>query len=252
MEDQTPANESLLEQDSTTTTTEAPTETTETVTDTNTDRPNWLPEKFKSAEDFAKSYGELEKKIQEKAPQIPDAYDYSHAQTIGLDMSTEQQSQANEVFKHYGLTQEQAKGMLGLYSDSIQAFAEQYQNQTPQADPTVEQGALKSNWGTEYDSKMGALRNFSKTLDQTTLAMPLANTAQGLEILADAMAYRNGVNPIAEGGATPGASAVDIRQKINEIRASKEYALPQGDSVGENTRAELYRLYQQLERMPRS
>ena len=248
MEENNQATESLLEQDSTTTATE----TEQTTTTDATDRPEWLPEKFKTAEDFAKSYGELEKKIQEKAPEIPEAYDYSHAQTLGLDMNEEQQQQANEVFRHYGLTQEQAKGMLGLYSDSIKEFAEQYSNQIPQADPTVEQGVLKSKWGTEYEGKMGALRNFSKTLKQDTLNMPLANTAEGLQILADAMAYRNGVNPIAEGGATPGDTAVTIRQKINEIRNSKEYQLPQGDAVGENARAEIYRLYQQLERMPRT
>ena len=38
----------------------------------NTDRPEWLPEKFKSSEDMAKAYAELEKKLGQKAPE-PDA-----------------------------------------------------------------------------------------------------------------------------------------------------------------------------------
>jgi hypothetical protein len=65
------------------------------------------------------------------------------------------------------------------------------------------------------------------------------------------MAYRNGTNPIAEGGVASTQSAADIRAKINELRASDSYKLPQGDIVGEQTRAEIYKLYQQLERMPR-
>lgn len=43
------------------------------------DRPAWLPEKFKTAEDFAKSYGELEKKLGEKSatpvPTLPAGID---------------------------------------------------------------------------------------------------------------------------------------------------------------------------------
>lgn len=250
MEEQTQTQESLLDSNTTTENTETTTEATETAT-TNDTRPEWLPEKFKTAEDFAKSYSELEKKIQEKQPEIPEKYDYSYAGDLGLDMNEEQQAQANEVFRHYGLTQEQAKGMLSLYSDSIQSFAQQYQQQGPQIDMTVEQGQLKNTWGAEYDTKMGAVRNFAKTLKNDTLNAPLANTAEGLQILADAMAYRNGVNPIADGGIASTQSAADIRARINELRDSDSYRLPQGDIVGEQTRAEIYKLYQQLERIPK-
>tara|TARA_R100000278_G_scaffold5721_1_gene8623 strand:+ start:6180 stop:6935 length:756 start_codon:yes stop_codon:yes gene_type:complete len=251
MEEQTQAQESLLDSNTTTETNTETTTATETATVTDEQRPEWLPEKFKTAEDFAKSYSELEKKIQEKQPEIPTEYDYSYAGDMGLDMNDEQKSQTNEVFRHYGLTQEQAKGMLSLYSDSIKAFADQYTAQGPQIDMTVEQGTLKNTWGAEYDTKMGAVRNFAKTLKNDTLNAPLANTAEGLQILADAMAYRNGTNPIADGGVASTQSAADIRAKINELRQSDSYKLPQGDIVGEQTRAEIYKLYQQLERMPR-
>lgn len=251
MEEQTQAQESLLDSTTTTETNTETTPATETAPTTDEQRPEWLPEKFKTAEDFAKSYSELEKKIQQKQPEIPTEYDYSYAGDLGLDMNDEQKSQTNEVFRHYGLTQEQAKGMLSLYSDSIRAFADQYTAQGPQVDMTVEQGHLKQTWGTEYDAKMGAVRNFAKTLKNDTLNAPLANTAEGLQILADAMAYRNGTNPIADGGVASTQSAADIRARINELRQSDSYKLPQGDIVGEQTRAEIYKLYQQLERLPR-
>ena len=58
---QAPATDHLIE-----TQPEAPVETVpskEAVEATNNERPEWLPEKFKTAEDLAKSYTALEKKI---------------------------------------------------------------------------------------------------------------------------------------------------------------------------------------------
>ena len=43
------------------------TETAKKVTE-DTERPTWLPEKFKTAEDLAKSYTELEKTLADKSP----------------------------------------------------------------------------------------------------------------------------------------------------------------------------------------
>lgn len=69
------------------------------------DRPEWLPEKFKSAEDMAQAYSELEKKMssgqQEQAEETPDnAVDTSPTEVeqvldnAGLDFSTFQQEYA--------------------------------------------------------------------------------------------------------------------------------------------------------------
>ena len=236
-------DQNLLNQ-SADTQTETPVET-----DASTDsvRPEWLPEKFKTAEDFAKSYKELETKISDQ-PKAPESYDFSYAPEMGIEMNEQQTKEANDMFKQYNLTQEQAKGMLSLYADSMKAFADQYTQSQVTVDADVEQNQLKNTWGREYEQKMGSLRNFSKTLKQETVNAPLANTAEGLQILYDAMAYRNGPNPIAD-APTSQATALSIREKINDIRKSAEYNLPQGDPLGEAKRAEMYQLYQQLERM---
>ena len=67
--------------------TEAPTgPDAPTAQDNSSERPTWLPEKFNSAEDMAKSYSELEKKLsgggtsedkqeQEEAPEQPEETD---------------------------------------------------------------------------------------------------------------------------------------------------------------------------------
>lgn len=218
-------------------------------TETTEGRPEWLPEKFKTGEDFVKSYTELEKKIGDK-PTAPEKYDFSYAKDIGLEMNDEQAQETNAMFKQYNLTEEQAKGMLSLYSDSMKAFADQYSSQGPQVDQTVEQGKLKSTWGADYGNNIAALKNFTNTLNADTLNAPLANTAEGVALIMDAMKFRNGQNPIAD-AQTTSVTAVSIREKINELRNSDNYKLPQGDMVGEQTRAEIYRLYQQLDRMPR-
>ena len=213
-------------------------------------RPEWLPEKFKTPEDFAKSYTELESKISE-SPKAPEKYDFSFAKDMELDMNETQEKETADMFKQYNLTQEQAKGMLALYSDSMKAFAEQVQSQGPQIDATVEQGKLKSSWGNEYDNNIAQMRNFTNTLSKDTLNAPLANTAEGVQLIMDAMKYRNGGNPIAETGSAPGITSVSIRQKIADLRDSKEYQLPQGTELGDNVRSEIYRLYQQLDRLPK-
>jgi len=48
----------------------------------NDERPAWLPEKFKTPEDLAKSYGELEKTLREKGKVAPEKYD---VKVEGLD-----------------------------------------------------------------------------------------------------------------------------------------------------------------------
>ena len=73
-QDNVKANENLL---NTATKENAETTTTETTEKTETERPTWLPEKFTTAEDLAKSYTELEKTMAEKSAKVPAEYDFS-------------------------------------------------------------------------------------------------------------------------------------------------------------------------------
>lgn len=216
-------------------------------------RPEWLPEKFKTPEDFAKSYGELEKKIgsQEKAP---DSYDYTKVTEYGLDTFTEdQQKQATDVFKHYGLSQRQAEGMLSLYGDAMKTAVEQvkadYEAQYPAPDLAQENESLKRTWGTEYTNNMASVKNFTQNLPKEILQYPITESAEGVKLLYDVMTAAQGPNPIQGNYGTSQNSIAGIRERINELRNSDNYRLPQGDAVGDSTRAEIYRLYQQLDRI---
>jgi len=239
-ETQTTQPENLLEQ------TQA---TTQAQTEANTDaeRPQWLPEKFKTPEDFAKSYSELEKKIGTQ-PKAPEEYDYGFVGDMGLQMSDEQQKEATTVFKNYGLTQEQMKGMMALYSDSVRQLQEQMAG--PNIDTAKEQQSIKDVWADKYDARIEATRTFARNLKAETLAAPLASTAEGLQILYDAMQFRNGPNPLNTQGTTQSVTRASLLEQARGMMADPKYKLPQGDPVGDAHRNEMYRLYQQMERIP--
>lgn len=230
------------------TTTENLLETAEAQPTTDTaQRPDWLPEKFKTPEDFAKSYSELEKKIGTQ-PKAPDEYDYAFVKDMGLTMSDEQQKEATEVFRNYGLTQDQMRGMMALYSDSVQQLQQQMAG--PNIDSNKEMQTIKDVWANQYDARIEATRNFAKNLNADTLAAPLASTAEGLQILYDAMQYRRGPNPMSDATTTSAVTRTQLLAQAREMMQDPKYKLPEGDPVGNAHRNEIYRLYQQMERMP--
>ena len=98
---QAPATEHLID-----TQKEAPVETVPTDQEqtqaSEPQRPEWLPEKFKTAEDLAKSYTELEKKITNR---VPEQYDFSVTQEYGLDsMPDDLGKEVTDVFKKANFT----------------------------------------------------------------------------------------------------------------------------------------------------
>jgi hypothetical protein len=181
-------------------------------------------------------------------PKAPDQYDFSFTKDIGLnDMSEEQNTEVQTMFKNLNLTQEQAKGVMGMYNDAMKDYQAQVEEQTgPKTDISVEQSRLKKMWGSDYDTNLQAVREVSNKLGKGVVYQPLTDTAEGMQLLLD---YYNGnkeANPIGATGSTNPTQ--DIRAKISEMRNDPKYRLPQGDALGDSHRAEIYRLYQLLER----
>ena len=219
---------------------------------TTDERPEWLPEKFKTAEDLSTAYTELEKKIgsTEKAPE---QYDFTSAEKAGLQgMTEEQQTEASTIFKSYGLTQKQADGMLALYSDQVKqavtSMEQDLQAKYPAPDLDTENNNLQREWGTDYKNNIEQVKAFTKNLPKELMQYPIGETAEGVKMLYQLMQSAQGPNPLANGYGTQGTTPADIQNKIRELRMDDKYKLPQGDSVGDAHRAEIYRLYQQLER----
>jgi len=78
------------------------------------ERPKWLPEKFKSAEDMAKSYSELEKTLKEKGKVAPDKYEFEETYGLEEDIVTHYSDFAKEA----GLTNGQADAVLKYAQDA--------------------------------------------------------------------------------------------------------------------------------------
>lgn len=90
------------------------------------DRPSWLPEKFKSPEEMAKAYGELEKKQSGKLDQIPppapvidlEVFNKEYSETGSLSEDSYKALESKGIPKQY----------VQAYIDGAKALAEQQIN----------------------------------------------------------------------------------------------------------------------------
>ena len=106
-----------------------------------TDRPDWLPEKFKSPEELAKSYSELERGFYQRkddmreqvideinqeamkdAPASPSDYDVNFAAPEGLEYTVDEDDPLLGWFKgkahEYGLSQDEFDGLINEYAQA--------------------------------------------------------------------------------------------------------------------------------------
>tara|TARA_R100000742_G_C4270242_1_gene88902 strand:+ start:369 stop:1139 length:771 start_codon:yes stop_codon:yes gene_type:complete len=209
------------------------------------DRPAWLPEKFKTGEDLAKSYSELEKKMTDQ-PKAPENYDWGFVDKMDLQINNDDATvkEAETMFSKLNMTQDQVEGVIALYKDQLDVI----QDAQPQGVDLEQQNAiLKEKWGNEYDSRIVAVKKFASKYSPTTLTQPLANTAEGLQIMYDLMSSGRTPNPIQESGRTE-IDSISIRNQIAEMRKDDKMNLPQGDPLGDAHRNELYSLYEKLSR----
>jgi hypothetical protein len=216
-----------------------------------TNKPEWLPEKFKSPEDLAKSYTELEKKLAD-VPKTPEKYDWNFTEKLDLQVNPDENTmrEAEDSFTHLGLSQKQVEGVINLYKDQLDIIDQTYAKNNPQIDLEQQNAELKHKWGTEYESKLEAVKKFATKFAPQTLTQPLASTAEGLQIMYDMMSSGRVPNPITDSGRT-NVSEMDIREKIAELRKDPKMNLNQGDLQGEKHRAELYAQYEKLSRLGR-
>ena len=211
------------------------------------DRPEWLPEKFKSPEDLAKSYTELEKKV--SGSKAPESYDWSMTKDLGLEEVTpELDKEISQVFKQANFTQDQVKTAMALYSDQMAKLQSQMQA-APVADLQAESSTLKKSWGDEYQPRLEAVKKFSTTLPERVLNMPLIDTAEGIQFLESLMENNRMPNPISNTQAAPTQDINSVREQIREMRADPKFKLPPGDPVNDAHMQKLYSLYELQDRL---
>ena len=119
---------------------EKPAEVTEQQTETELpqeqeDRPQWLPEKFKSAEDMAQAYSELEKKLGQPKEEATEEPEQSEAEVENKEEQTEENvseayqtiaEASKEFFENDGQLSEETYNALekaGLPRDLVDSYA---------------------------------------------------------------------------------------------------------------------------------
>ena len=132
-------------------------EVTETTEEQQTERPPWLPEKFKSAEDMANAYSELEKKLgqpaseeqQEEEPQQTEETENENEKTEAGNYNEAVVEARKEFFENDGQLSEETYQKLeqvGLPRDLVDSYAA-----GQQALLQSEEAQIKGVAGGEYD-----------------------------------------------------------------------------------------------------
>ena len=111
-------------------------------------RPNWLPEKFKSAEELAKAYGELEKKMSAPKEEVPESTEEAPEEVQQLDKYYEEYTENNELSdKSYTELES-----MGLSRDLVDGYI-------------AGQKALADNDVSEVQKVVGGQDNYAQLLD---------------------------------------------------------------------------------------
>jgi hypothetical protein len=160
------------------------------------DEPELLLGKFKTADDLAKSYQELEKTLKEKGKLAPDEYEL--AEDIGLSQDDETYKAFQDVAKSTNMTNDQLNAVLKFAADNDLLSAPDYES---------EMQAL----GADKDKIIGNLTNFAKNkLSQDEQAV-----FEGLVFTADQAKLLNkiimGTNPTN----IPAKASVDVQNIEN-------------------------------------
>ena len=147
-------------------------------TETSSERPGWLPEKFANAEELAKAYGELEKKFSSKPEEPAKAEDLNIKQEEPaenkagqLDKFYEEYAEKGELsensyteLSNIGLTRE----VVDAYISGQQALAENKANSIMSTVGGQEQYKEMVDWASKNLSPQ-EVRAFNNTIDNGSL-----------------------------------------------------------------------------------
>ena len=178
------------------------------------ERPSWLPEKFKSAEDLAKAYSELEKK-QGGAPETPKAFDfepYSKEFAEKGDLSPESLA----ALEASGVP----SGMVKQYIDGAKALAEQQVTNLTKDIGGRDAYAQMVEWATKTLSP-DQIEAYNKAVSSGDAAQ------QSLAIRGLHAQYRESNGPSLLSGKASGASAMppfESWAQVKQAMADKRYA----------------------------
>ena len=147
------------------------------------ERPDWLPEKFKTPEELVKAYNEMGKKIREKS-EPPESYDI--AVSKGDEQEAIELTDAEvEVFKDANLTNEQAQKIT-------QYFHEHVVPELIEAKASIEKDRLAMEWGMDASSnaftqQLAQVKSWAQQNLPDSIVTELSRSAAGVRTMANMM-----------------------------------------------------------------
>ena len=191
------------------------------------DRPEWLPEKFKSPEDMASSYSELESKLGQGETALRDkilseleaeaysnrpatAGDYAIPEMIDAELATDNelfQWWANHAYEN-GYSQEEFENGIEQYAAALEAMG---------PDLDAERQALGDN----ADARIEAVELWSQKFfpeEFSEVVMTIGQTAKGIEALEFLMQNMQGSSVSRDGQPAMRMSEDELRTMMQDPR----------------------------------
>ncbi len=218
-------------------------EAVEAVPEEQTDRPEWLPEKFKNAEDMANAYSELEKKMGAGANNEQEQEEVQQEEeqsTDEQDDTQEEDSNTNDViveaskefFENDGVISEETYKNLaeaGLPKELVDSYAA-----GQQALQQSEEGSIKSVADGNWDQMAEWAANNLSPEEVNTFDDIVQNGSVEQAKLATKGLYaqfkaENGVSPKLVQGAVNGSSTMPFKSNQELARAMSDPRYKSGD-----------------------
>jgi len=217
-------------------------EAVEAVPEEQTDRPEWLPEKFKSAEDMANAYSELEKKMGAGAneQEQEEVQQEEEQSTDEQDDTQEEDSNTNDViveaskefFENDGVISEETYKNLaeiGLPKELVDSYAA-----GQQALQQSEEGNIKAAADGNWDQMAEWAANNLSPEEVNTFDDIVQNGTVDQARLATKGLYaqykaENGVSPKLVQGAVSGSSSMPFKSNQELARAMSDPRYKSGD-----------------------
>lgn len=180
------------------------------------DRPEWLPEKFKTPEDMAEAYRNLEKKQSERPDhKVPEKYEVEVPEALGGELDEEDVA----FFKDAGFTNDQAQKFLTWLSD---AAVPEIRAATTEA----QMERLGRSWDMDpqsesFKKRMGELRGWAQENLDPEVVKSLRRSADGVHAMFRMM--EQGLTAGAPAG-SGGSQATTLTQaQIDSMVADPRY-----------------------------
>ncbi len=206
---------------------------------TQEDRPEWLPEKFKNAEDMANAYSELEKKMGSNEQEEQEEVQQS---TEEQDDTTKEDSNTNDViveaskefFENDGVISEETYKNLaeaGLPKELVDSYAA-----GQQALQQSEEGSIKAVADGNWDQMAEWAANNLSPEEVNTFDDIVQNGTVDQARLATKGLYaqykaENGVSPKLVQGAVSGSSSMPFKSNQELARAMSDPRYKSGDKT---------------------